>query len=324
MTPEKLDRFLRTVTHHEKLYQKGWTNPKSIGDLKTVTIHGEEVKVLRLTDKIPALSGGRHSRYQAYPIHIHPWVELNYMYSGSCTQKINGNPVTLKQGQVLLLEQKTIHEVPVLGDDDILLNIYIQKDYLTTAFFNRISEKNIVSQFLINAVSSNLSHDNYIFFPSEKSRRLPLFIQEFFCEFYEPSACSQDVMNSLFTLILTELIAVCHSDNAAALQTASTASASILPILKYIETHHKTASLKETADFFGMHPDYLSRVLKQKTGCSFQTLLTRQRMLAAQFMLTNSSLPVTEIAHQVGYHNITFFYKKFQDTYGYSPGVLRS
>ena len=317
MTPKELDIFLRTPTPHELLYREGKLT-ESPNDHFNM-----DKGLLRLSSGGPghelSLGGKKHSRYRTYPAHVHPWVELVYMYSGSCTQKVNGQAVALEKGQAMLLDQDAVHELPVLGDDDILLNICLWKDYLTSGFFNRISGKNIVSQFLINAVTEGMVHDSYMFFDTRASRRLPLFVQEFFCEVYDPGECAGDILKSLFVLILTELIQFCGENSDVKLQQENY----VLPVLRYIENNYREINLTDTAAAFGLNPHYLSNLLKKKTGNSFQALVTNQRMLAASQLLTNSTLAVSEIASQVGYENTTFFYKKFQSFYGCSPSEYR-
>lgn len=163
MTPEELDIRLRSHSKHEKLYLQGWQNPEIIRVMKEIVFSGEKLHVVMLSEKQAAISGGKHSRFNAYPVHIHPWVEFNYMYSGSCVQRVNGIPVELKEGQTLLLDQNTVHEIPILGENDILLNIFIRRNYLNADFFNRISQKNIISQFFVNTITEGIEHDSYIF-----------------------------------------------------------------------------------------------------------------------------------------------------------------
>lgn len=321
MTPNELDAKLHTLTVHEKLYQQGWVNPEIVQNMKTATIKGQSVQILQLDGTMPLMSGSKHSRFNDYPAHIHPWMELNYMYAGCCEQTVNGKQITTKKGQMLLLNQNTFHKVPALGEEDILLGIYVRKEYLTSAFFNRLSQRNILSQFFINSLTEGLAHDDYIFFPSESSRRLPLFIQEFFCEVFDPGTCSEDAIDSLFILILTELLQVYRNTVTQGLNLPQ--NTTILSVLKYIEEHYRTVSLKELASFFNLNPTYLSNLLKTKTGSSFKDLVTRQRMLAARQLLLNTALSIYEIANQVGYENTTFFYKKFQLLYGCSPNEFR-
>lgn len=322
MTPQELEHKLRTPSEHERLYQQGWENPAHAKSMKTVLLNGVPRQVLDLgTYPCPLLTGNKHSRFHPYPTHIHPWVELNYMYSGTCTQQVNGRPVTLAAGQALLLDQNTVHSLPVLGEEDILLNLIIRKEYLTAAFFNRISQKNLISQFFINAITDGLTHDSYMFFPAEGRRRLRVYIQEYFCEIYDPSPCSEDILSSLFTLILTELIQACQAG--AAPEHTPAQDTSVLPILRYIEQNYRSITLTEAAAHFSLNPNYLSNLLKARTGASFRTLVSRQRMIAARQLLLNSDLPIAEVARQVGYENTTFFYKKFEAETGCSPSALR-
>ncbi len=322
MTPQELDIALRRHTEHEDMYLQGWTNPIILDDLEEIELNGKCFRVLRLPQKIGPISCGKHSRFNLYPVHIHPWVEFNYMYSGSCIQHVNGKPVRLCQGQTLLLDQNTVHELPVLGEDDILLNIYIQRSYLDAGFFNRISQKNIVSQFFVNAITEGVAHDSFLFFPSERSRRLPLFIQELFCECLDPTAFSQDTLSSLFTLIITELIQ-CYGEAEQPAGISSGRDASVLPVLRYIEQNYRTASLQQTAAHFNLNPNYLSGLLKTRTGSSFNALVCRQRMAVAKNLLLYSQKSVTEIAGDVGYENTTFFYKKFREYVGGTPAEYR-
>lgn len=322
MTPQELDTALRRHTPHEDRYLQGWQNPEILQEMEEIQLEGKKLHVLRQREKSFSIGGGKHSRFNAYPIHIHPWVELNYMYSGSCLERVNGLPIQLRQGQMLLLDQNTVHELPVLGENDILLNLYIQRSYLDAGFFNRISQQNIISQFFVNSITEGVAHDSYIFFASENSRRLPLFIQEFFCECFEPSAFSEDILNSLFTLILTELLQ-CYSDVNAPVRDKLGQDTSILPVLRYIEQNYRTATLQQTAAHFSLNPNYLSGLLKKRTGSPFNSLLCQQRMAVAKNLLRYSNKPVTEIAGEVGYENTTFFYKKFKEYVGSTPAEFR-
>ncbi len=318
MTPEKLDTFLRALTEQEKIDKKKWSRASSTVSMEQILKKDSQMILDHFS--LFSLGGGRHFRFSPYPAHSHHWVELNYMYSGSCVQKVNGTEIFLRKGQALLLDQDTLHELPVLGEDDILLNIYIAKNHLTSSFFSRFSQNNLVSRFLINTMNESLSHDSFLFFPSENRRRLPLFLAEYFCELYDPSECFQDILSSLLVLILTELMEVCKNQSSAGIGPTS----SVLQILKYIEKNYRTATLTSVAAHFNLNPDYLSRLLKKQTGSSFQTLLTRQRMITAQLLLRSSTSPIRQIAAEIGYENVSFFYQKFREAFHLSPGEYRA
>ena len=50
----------------------------------------------------PYISFAPHTRFVPVKTHVHKWIELSYMYSGSCTQIINEEKtVKLEKGQVI-------------------------------------------------------------------------------------------------------------------------------------------------------------------------------------------------------------------------------
>lgn len=93
--------------------------------------------------------------------------------------------------------------------------------------------------------------------------------------------------------------------------------------LKYIESNYKNCSLPDVAEKFGYNANYLSNYLKEKTGKSFIEIKISQQMAESVFLLINSDLTVNEIAETVGCNNITYFYKKFHETYGITPREYR-
>jgi AraC family transcriptional regulator, melibiose operon regulatory protein len=104
-------------------------------------------------------------------MHIHTWLEINYVYSGSCTQIINNETITLTEGQLCLTYTKVPHAILAAGENDIIINILIPKELLSTAFLSRLSHKGIISDFLIKAISENQNHNHYIIFHSENNKK---------------------------------------------------------------------------------------------------------------------------------------------------------
>ena len=67
-------------------------------------------------------------------------------------------------------------------------------------------------------------------------------------------------------------------------------------LLRYIEDHSDTVTLKALSDRFFYQPGYLSALIKRKFGKSFTALLSDQRMKKGGILLKNTSLSVEEIA----------------------------
>ena len=101
----------------------------------------------------PYISFAPHTRFVPVKTHVHKWIELSYMYSGSCTQIINEEKtVKLEKGQVILLDTDCVHSIGNTGENDILINLLFEKEYFNERFFSHFSEENILLKYLMNTI----------------------------------------------------------------------------------------------------------------------------------------------------------------------------
>lgn len=76
-----------------------------------------------------------HKRFIPVKPHVHEWIELGYMYSGSCIQLINGEKqMNWKKGQVIFLDTDCMHSIGNTGEDDIMINFLFEKEYSMNGF----------------------------------------------------------------------------------------------------------------------------------------------------------------------------------------------
>ena len=98
----------------------------------------------------------------------------------------------------------------------------------------------------------------------------------------------------------------------------------IIFILKYIELHYATLTLPELSAFFNYSERQLTRILKNYTGKTFSTLIQDIRLSRAAELLKQPTLPVTTVMEEIGYSNITHFYKIFEKRFHMTPAEYRS
>lgn len=267
------------------------------------------------------LSVKRNSRFNPVPEHVHSHIELNYVYSGICPQSVNGEDIVLQTNQVLLIDTDCPHSIAALSEDDIMISVMIQKDFLRNHLFSQLSQDSILSKFFVNAINEKTNHDHHLLFHSENNRRIPLFFQELFSECYDPSINSNDILMHLFYLIMAELINVYENDLSHTDDFEN--KTPIAPMIRYIESKYLTCTQESVAEFFHISPNYVSSLLKKHLGMSYISLIQDLKLKNAAHLLLDTKQSVTEIANLVGYENISFFYKKFQKKYGCSPKKYR-
>lgn len=320
----ELKESLKKPTPHEIRYKCGQMDHVE-QSFEHRILHGKDVLYAPIKSSSvfkhgPLFSVKKHSRYHSFPEHVHDGIEINYMYSGSCWQVVNGKRCQLDEGQVLFLNRDTSHSIEPLSDDDILLNININTDYLISNFLTRFACESVLTRFLVNAITDSIQHDTHLLFHSEGNERLQLYFEDLLCQWYDPSIVARDIIENLMSLILSELVLAyedtCEMGN-------RRGELPTVAVLRYIAENYQTCTLSSAARMFNMNPNYLSNCLKRQTGHSYRELVQIQRMSVAEQLLRTSELSVSEIIHAAGYENITFFYKKFQERNNCLPNEYR-
>lgn len=82
-------------------------------------------------------------------------------------------------------------------------------------------------------------------------------------------------------------------------------------------------TVAELADEVGYSPRYVSRLFTQYTGYSLKSMIVRVRMDRARFLLTETSMNISQVASAVGCYDIYHFSKQFKQVYGEAPSAVR-
>lgn len=78
-------------------------------------------------------------------------------------------------------------------------------------------------------------------------------------------------------------------------------------------------SLNDIAKKFYLNPNYLSQLIKKKTGKTYQQLLTELRIGHAERLLGETELRPNEVCAAVGYHDMRHFSALFERVTGKRP-----
>lgn len=96
-------------------------------------------------------------------------------------------------------------------------------------------------------------------------------------------------------------------------------------ISEYMKEHIFDAglSLSKMANDLACNSSYLSVLIKQIYGISFQDYINKKRMERAKLLLLSTSMKNYEIARQVGIEDVNYFVTKFKKMWGLTPKQYR-
>ena len=240
----------------------------------------------------------KHTKSQFPYAHSHRFYELIYVHKGECVQKFaRGGELRLTEKQCALVFPNTVHSLGECGPKDVILKMVIP-----CGLFERTCAS-AFGDFVTGPVQVFET-------VSETAEYAVLQLLE---EQYRNNLFKDFITQSYLTILFAELVGSPKTD--LAWETA---------LCRYFGENIKTASLKEFAAMHHYHPDYASRLIKQRTGKSFSELLIRYRMNRVKDLLIESSLSVEDIAFEVGYANSTGLYKQFFAAFGMKPSQYRN
>ncbi|RSD27039.1 response regulator transcription factor [Mesobacillus subterraneus] len=94
--------------------------------------------------------------------------------------------------------------------------------------------------------------------------------------------------------------------------------------ISYIDEHlQEDFTLKDVAGHVHLNPSYFSVLFKEQVNLNFSEYVTRRRIQRAKELVVSTSLPINEIAEEVGYKTAKYFIKIFKEIEGMTPSAYR-
>ncbi|MGM0875594.1 MAG: AraC family transcriptional regulator [Bacillota bacterium] len=261
----------------------------------------------------------KHTRFVDFPKHKHNYIEVNYVYNGKLNQTVGNERFTLKKGDLLFLNQHIEHELEACGEEDIIINFIIRPEFFSF-IFSYLTTENLITNFLINSLFNHTQNGQYLYFAVSVVDSIQELIGKIIVEIMNPSIMSESTIKLYMGLLMVELIK--HSDKVKHKED-SQKHHTIVESLKYIDEQYQQASLSSLAEKLNQPHYALSKQIKKATNFTFKELLQEKRLSVAKELLENTHLSITAVIEQVGYENISYFYRVFKSKYGYTPKQFR-
>ncbi|MCR5396442.1 MAG: AraC family transcriptional regulator [Lachnospiraceae bacterium] len=263
----------------------------------------------------------RHMRYTPATWHTHEFFELLYVIHGSCDNYFNDHSISMTEGDICISAPGSSHAVSAFSDGDILLNVLIRKTTFERYFLGLMEEDDILSTFFRRALYEK-SNIPYIIFHTKKDAKLKEIIQQASFDFHGNRRFKRQYLNTCLSLFFIELLR--NYEHTVETPGMRQTSENIVFILKYIQQHYNSVTLKELSAFFNYSQRQIQRLLVNATGMSFMEIVQSKRMKTAEQLLTTTTLSVEEICEKTGYQSPNNFRRIFAKYHHQTPREYRN
>lgn len=199
---EDLMRELRRVTEEEEQLLAGGQVDKSL----YTSGGGFLIDSDKLLAKGKLITVRPHTRFAAFPMHTHNYVEIMYMCSGQTIHQIEGRPpLTLRTGELLFLNQHASHAVERAGEEDVGVNFIVLPQFFDVAL-NLIGTDNVLGKFLLSGLRQSGGEMSCLHFRVAEAPTVQNLVENLVWSLVHPQPNARRINQATMGLLLLQLL----------------------------------------------------------------------------------------------------------------------
>lgn len=297
---------------NDKKYSKSLRLPFSAAIIKTDT-HNNKFTYCSLlepccyTINLDYVNGNMHK----YKFHDHRYHEFLFLESGTMEHIIENGSTRIQKGNICFLDKKICHAERFLSSVNAIYFGF--SDSLINQATKSIEKDSSISEFFSKKLQEDLKH-RYLSVNAKREEAAAL-IEPVIEQILWEALLKQEGFNLVVSGLFQRLFAcLANKENFKSELILFDTSTNDLAekLAGYIAKHYGNITRKELENEFHYSADYMNRLIQKHTGLSLSQYANQIRLEKAELLLTTTTLPVNRIAEQLGFQNLTYFYRIFK------------
>lgn len=248
-----------------------------------------------------------------YPIHFHDDMEVVYVLEGSVILRNGYYTYTLKQGDIFILNDREMHSFENTGEYNMVMMLQMDLTYfsryydsLKNNFFVTDIEddsdeslevlRNLLARIMMEVLQKGYGYEHKVI---ESTHNLIACLLSDFQYFVMENGKFKNELKNKGNKIL---------------------AGRLNRITDYMyDNYTRKLTLSEIADREHLSIYYLSHIIKEATGLSFQDLLSYIRVEESEHLLLGTNKKIGAIAEETGFSAVRYYIKHFEHWFGMHP-----
>ncbi|MFC4772404.1 helix-turn-helix domain-containing protein [Enterococcus hermanniensis] len=250
------------------------------------------------------------------------FIRLLYVIKGKLTYQLNGEKKELSAQGMMVTNTETMFSYVSSATAEVVI-LYFKPNYFSASLLGQFVEEPLLYRFFVEALSQDFSGiSRYLIYDFSNQIDLHFYLLLLLKQVVKMAYFNNKVTKAAFVLLIVEMSQVEYQsliDKDSFISNQQLAK----ELVAYIDLRLEQVTLEELADKFHFHPNYLSSLLKEKTGKTFTEWVLNQRIERCKNYLTQTDLTVQAIIERLGYKDKAFFYRRFKQIEGVTPRQYR-
>ncbi len=253
----------------------------------------------------------RIARVTEYPIHYHQDVEFVYVLKGEIRAKDVCSHYLLKEGDIFTNNGHEVHGLTATEKENVVAIIQVSNRFFTQ-YFPTLNKACFMTY---------VNNDKHPKLDTLRKKLLHILLDFSRRSFNYKNTCIYQMievikyLNQYFNLFAFEDDVVIHfkNDNPVIVERISR-------IINYVyENHANRITLNDLAKMEHLSTFYLSHLIRDYMGISFQEFLCFARIEMSEILLLQNDRKISAVAKDVGFSTTSYYEKYFIKWFGHSP-----
>lgn len=243
-----------------------------------------------------------------------------YMLEGEGVLTLDTDTFDVGRGDFYILPPKVYYALET-SPDSICIYFNMRQQFLAAEHKHIFQENPVLTSFIVKSLEPDHSM-TYLVLHTNGNKNISHFILTMFAEYINQDKFSNNAMRNylslLFTAILRDKDTVIDSS-----VKVTRIDQQYQQVVDYLKQNYQTASLSSAAEYIHFSKQYICKIVKQRTGDTFNHLLMQIRLDMVKLYLLETDLTLDNISFLCGFAAASHMSKVFKNQYGMSPSAYK-
>lgn len=259
-------------------------------------------------------------------MHKHDFIEIAYVISGTGIHVVGDKEYETSKGDLFVINYDVPHGFFPNRDRSeapVVYNCVFMPKFLDSSLFTSIHFQDITSSFLFKS----LFPEDYVPAPDLKLqdaefKEIGELFGKMYLEYKNRNKGYCDIIRAYLIELIVKIFRYIDSNGKSSVPSRN--SQLVSKAIDYMKSNYNTdIRLEDLAIKSFISKNYFSRLFKEVTGTNFSDYIQHLRIDEACSLLKSTDMKVIDIALQVGFRDLKFFYEVFKKITGQTPGDYR-
>lgn len=248
------------------------------------------------------------------------YYSLIYTMEGHGVLHLDDQSFDMKTGDFYLIPSG-IHYALETSLETICICLNLRNSFVSSEYKNIFQEDPVIISFIAKSLATEHTM-TYLALHTKENRTVKTLVLSIFSEYINQNKYSNNMMKNYLSLLFATILRDEHTTIDSSVK-VTRHDQQYQQIVNYLKQNYQTATLTALAEHIHFSKQYICRIVKEKTGDTFNTLLIKIRLDMVEQYLIDTDLTLEDISYLCGFSAPSHLSKVFKNHYGMSPSAYK-